>query len=139
MIDKFSSALWELGKDSPEVQQIIANSMTGDTGYFIPTGDFIESLPSSIKDKVIKNLQPTLSMTVEEIATRLSIIRAELTELEEQGTELAPAQKTLKDLDIITLAWTIQHIRLKPKAFDTAEEFEEALAQARERAQHKDI
>lgn len=135
MIDKFSSALWELGKDNPEVQKIIANSISHDTGYFIPTGDFIENLPHNIKDKVIQNLQPVLNMTVEELAVRLRLIRAELLALEEQGTRLEGAQKTLKDLDIVTLAWLIKNINVKPVAFESAEELEEALARARESTQ----
>lgn len=131
MNDTFNKTLWELGSTSPEVQNIIANSIATNRGYYsIPTGNVLEQAHQledpEQKATALDRIAHTQSLTVGELATKLELISLDLKELEENGTELNPAQRTLKDLDIITLAYYIEHIQTKPQAFDTVEEFERA-------------
>lgn len=119
MNDKFNKLLWDLGRDTPEVQEAIAHSMsTASKGYSIPTRQyckatgevedihtyFIDKEDPAQREKLANALKQVDNMTVGELAKILNYTRVALTLKEVDGQELTEPEKTLKDLDISALA-----------------------------------
>ena len=144
MNDNFNSILWELGKDSPELQEAIAHSMKTPPelrGYSIPTRTYCEATGEvedihitaftdiedpAKRDIATRNIKRVDSMTVGELARTLNYCRAHLIAKEVKGQELTEPEKTIRDIDITALA-VIAVLAcpklIKGKAFNSPEEF----------------
>lgn len=107
-MDKFSKELWKLGEDSPELQQMIANMLSNTSGgYSIPTGDYLTRY-INMDDKTAERFTKITGRLADITLRDLYKMQAELSTyytLEEvQGRELEPYEKTLRDIDLVTLA-----------------------------------
>lgn len=101
--------VWELGLDSPAIQQSIIKAMSKASGYYsIPTGDITTSVfsgeDSPLKDKMIQALSIAMDMKLKDIATMLNVVRHSIILKEVQEKPLAEYEQTLKDIDIVSLA-----------------------------------
>ena len=122
MYDDLSKALWELGSDHPELQGAIAQTINSEKGYSIPTRRYSEVLDEvgdiheyyldiaqdeEHREKLAQLIKKIDSMTVGELSTQLNYVRvAMLVKEVEEGGELTPVEKTLRDIDITMLAIT---------------------------------
>lgn len=113
--NKQSSISWLTGSiDSPELQK----ELTESKGYSIPTrllckatGE-VEDIHIALADivddaqreKLIQAVKKVDSMTVGELSKMLSYARVGLILKEVEGEELTEQERTLRDLDITTLA-----------------------------------
>ena len=105
-IDK---SIWELGVDNPAIQESIIKAVNTANGYYsIPTGDILTSAfsgeDSPLKDKVIQAIDIVLKMKLEDILKMKNRVRQELILKEVLETPLADYEKTLRDIDIVSLA-----------------------------------
>ena len=122
MNDNFTQALWELGEDSPEARRAIAQAVNAEAGYSIPTRRYSEVLEETgdihyyyldiaqneeHRDALAKAIKKVDSITVGELARQLNNVRvAMLVKEVEEGKELTPVEKTLRDIDVTMLALT---------------------------------
>lgn len=125
MEDRFSKALWELGQDNPDLQEAIAKSITGEKekGYSIPTKQFVyehpaDQLPTGQdihttvftmedpkqREYTIEDIKKIDQYTIKEVAQHLARWTSYLTLQEAEGRDLSPIERTLKDIDITSLA-----------------------------------
>ena len=150
MRDKFNRELLDLALTSPELQEAIAKTITSPVEYSIPTrtweledardrlptGQTIHRAVVGIEDaeqreRAIEKVKQADSATVRDLAIRLNILSIAYTLKEAEGKTLTPQEKTLKDLDITALAYTLLNINTPKQAYETfnsAEEYEEARA-----------
>ena len=145
MEDRFNKMLWELGLNNPEAREAIARTINSPTEYSIPTreyaleeGDLIPTgydihyKVSGIKDaeqreRAVARIKQADATTVKELAIRLNVLSTAYTLKEAEGEELTPQERTLKDLDITALAYTLLHMNVPKQAYKTfssGEEFE---------------
>lgn len=129
MSTDFNNMIWEIAKDSPDLQEAIKKEMhTESEGYSIPTREYSEVLEevgdihyscSTIKDderreKLMQVIKEVDSMTIGQLAEQLNYIRVAMLVKEiETGKELTDVEKTLRDIDITLLAFTA--IKQAPK------------------------
>ena len=118
MNNDFNKALWKLGEDRPELQKAIARTIVNAGGYVIPTRKLckatgeVEDIHIGIADiedeehrgKLIQAIRKADSLTVRELAQLLSWERVDLCVREAKGETLTEEEKTLRDIDITTLA-----------------------------------
>lgn len=124
MNDEFNKTLWGLGEDSPELQRAIAKSMEAKEskrGYSIPTltlnsvteeledihvTAFTDVEDPEQRDRLVNAIKKVDSMTVGELARVIGYGRVALILKEAKGEELTEQEKTLRDIDITSLALT---------------------------------
>ena len=119
MNDTFNKLLWDLGRDTPEVQEAIAHSMsTASKGYSIPTRQYckatgeVEDIHTALidieeeetREKLTQAIKKIDSMTVGELAKMLNFSRVALLLKEAEGHELTEPEKTIRDIDISLFA-----------------------------------
>lgn len=129
--------LWEAGNNDPNareaIAQIIADSSEKVGGYSIPTrkksditGE-LEDLTINVmniedpeKRKIaIASLKQIRELTVRDLSIVLNILHSVLSVKEAKGETLTPEERTLKDLDINALAYSLRLIRLPKEAYQT--------------------
>ena len=133
MTDNFDSLLWELGSNSPEMQKAIARTIAKEESYAIPvrrvskaTGE-LETLTTTIfevedpevRERAVADLKQALALTVKDLAKRLNILHIAYKVKEAQGEELTPQERTLRDLDITALAYTLRYMNYPKEAHQT--------------------
>lgn len=122
MNDNFTQTLWELGEDSPEVRKAIAQAINNEAGYNIPTRRYSEVLDEvgdiheyyldiaqteEHREALAQLIKKVDNLTIGELARQLNYVRvAMLVKEVEEGKELTPVEKTLRDIDITMLALT---------------------------------
>lgn len=126
MTDNYSRELLDLALTNPDLQEAIARSITSPDVYSIPTrtwtledardkiptGQTIHTRAVLIEDaeereRAIDRVKRADNATVKDLALRLNILSIAYTLKEAQGEELTPQEKTLRDLDITALAYTL--------------------------------
>ena len=126
MTDNYSRELLDLALTNPDLQEAIARSITSPDVYSIPTrtwtledardkiptGQTIHTRAVLIEDaeereRAIDRVKRADNATVKDLAKRLNILSIAYTLKEAQGEELTPQEKTLRDLDITALAYTL--------------------------------
>ena len=126
MTDNYSRELLDLALTNPDLQEAIARSITSPDVYSIPTrtwtledardkiptGQTIHTRAVLIEDaeereRAIDRVKRADNATVKDLAQRLNILSIAYTLKEAQGEELTPQEKTLRDLDITALAYTL--------------------------------
>ena len=141
MGNTFNETLWELGVNRPHLQQAIAQTMTAPLQYSIPTRKVspltgeLEDIHITImeiedpdrRERAMELVKEADKATVEELALRLNVLHAAYTIKEVQGEELTEQERTLKDLDITALAYTLLHMDWRKQAFRTFESGEEFI------------
>ena len=105
-IDK---SIWDLGADNPAIQESIIKALSTASGYYsIPTGDIVTSIfskdDSPLKDKMVQALDIARNMKVKDLAHIMVELRPALIIKEIEGAELAEYEKTLRDIDIASIA-----------------------------------
>lgn len=153
MKDKFNQLLWELGLENPEAQATIARVINSPTLYSIPTREYIREHPSDQlptgkdihakvfdiedldqREKAIARIKEADATTVKELSLRLNALSIALTLKEIQGETLTAQERTLKDLDLPALAYTLLYINYPKEAFETfenGEAFKERITELR--------
>ena len=106
IVDK---SIWELGADNPAIQEAIIKTMSNASGYYsIPTGDITVSAfrgeDSPFRDSVIQALKVAMDMKLRDISKMLEVVRHSIILKEVQDKPLAEYEKTLRDIDIVSLA-----------------------------------
>lgn len=141
-MEYFYKPLWEMGVDNPEQREEIAKTVTSlASEYSIPvrkvsnlTGE-LEDITITIqeqdfasekvKEKVLIELDFALHETVQDLATKLGLLHAHYRIKEARGEELTAQEKTLRDLDITALAFTLRFISaVNIKSYNTGADFE---------------
>lgn len=122
MNDNFNKALWDLGKDNPELREAIAHSLyKGGNGYSIPTRQYcsvteeVEDIHTHLLDiedpekreKLLQAIKKVDSMTIGQLAKLLNYARVAYLLKEARGEKLTEPEKTLKDIDITMLALNV--------------------------------
>ena len=135
----FMKELYKMALSNPELQEAIAQRITSPPEYSIPTRKnnplTKEATPADPEQTVLENLASwhiASQETVGELAKKLEVLNKAYTAKEEQGEELTPQERTLKDLDIIALSYTLLYMDLPPEAyhsFESVEEYEKARAE----------
>lgn len=142
MTDNFNKALWELGLDNPDVREAIAKTINGPAHYSIPTRKLstltgeLEDITLTVyeiedkdqREREIAKVERAFNIPVKELVLRLNILHTAYTLKEVQGEELTPQERTLKDLDITALAYTLLGMNFPKqayKSFESAEDYEE--------------
>lgn len=135
MEDIFSKTLWELGTNNPEVRKAIARTINNPTEYSIPTREYAleegDLIPTGYdihykasqienpeqRERAVARIKQADEATVKELALRLNVLSIAYTLKEADGKELTPQERTLKDLDITALAYTLLHMNYPKEAY----------------------
>lgn len=113
MTDDFNQALWKIASTSPDLQEAIRKSMSKpskEDQYFLPRGDFRDAIFNHMKDDEQREKWLALTkkayeeLTLKHIAHMQDELRVALTIKEVKGEELHPIEKTLKDVNLLTLS-----------------------------------
>lgn len=150
MTDNFNSLLWELGSGSPEMQKAIARTIAKEESYAIPvrqkskaTGE-LEDLTTTIfevedpevKERAVADLKQAQALTVKDLAIRLNILHTAYKAKEARGETLTPQERTLRDIDITALAYTLRYMDYPKDAYQhhaNGEDLERNLEKIREK------
>lgn len=147
MNDEFNKALWELGEDNPELQKAIAHTIVNAEGYSIPTRrvstitEELEDITVTVmeiedeaqRERAIARIKQARELTVADLATRLNILSIAYRIKEAKGETLTAQERTLRDLDITALAYTLRYMTTPKEAyqtFETPEDFDRAREEA---------
>ncbi len=154
-MDTFDKEVWKLGVDHPENREAIARTLTSlASEYTIPvrklstlTGE-LEPITMTVyeiedptaRERAISDVKTAQSMTVRDLATRLGVLHIYYRMKEANGEELTPTEKTLRDLDITALAYTLRYMNYPKethKSYDNGTELEADLKKLREAPEEK--
>jgi hypothetical protein len=111
MTDEFNRQIWELAKTSPDLQEALLNGkLKGKERepYWLPKTDLrdaVFNLDEEARDKWLQVMKKAYNeMTLKQIALMQGELKPALEIAEIKGEELSEIEKTLKDVNIFTLA-----------------------------------